>query len=452
MIALRRAVVLSLTAGLLVCAVVAVIGSPGDIAAAFAATVVVTSVAGVLTWRRYTRPALTLAAETRAAAIDDDGRRPSTTGSGLDDVARAVQRLIDAHAARGLALGESTAMLRAVTDALREGLLAIDGRGEVVLINATAQELLRLREPVPFPVEWLPRERALRDVIAAAQNGQESTDIEVQVGDRTLALRARPLGRIDGKAGAGCVLAMDDLTPRQRLDAVRRDFVANVSHELRTPLTIISGVAETLDDDAMPAESRKQFVQMVATNARRMQRIVDDLLDLSRIESGGWLPNPGDVDVRAVAQEIFAPLREEADRKGVTLGLSLDGGDRVYADSTAIRQVLSNLAENALRHTGSGHVTIFTERAVPDDDTPAGGVWLGVRDSGSGIPPAHLERIFERFYRADPGRSREAGGTGLGLAIVKHLAEAHGGRVRATSMVGAGTLIAAYFPPATPRG
>jgi two-component system, OmpR family, phosphate regulon sensor histidine kinase PhoR len=216
-IALRRAVVLSLTAGLLVCAVVAVIGSPGDIAAAFSATVVVTTVAGVLTWRRYTRPALTLAAETRAAAIDDDGRRPSTSGSGLDDVARAVQRLIDAHSARGVALGESTAMLRAVTDALREGLLAIDGRGEVVLINAMAQELLRLREPVPFPVEWLPRERALRDVIAAAQEGQESTDVEVQVGDRTLALRATISRR-----GSASTRSAVILSPTCRTSCARR--------------------------------------------------------------------------------------------------------------------------------------------------------------------------------------------------------------------------------------
>ncbi|MCU0636442.1 MAG: hypothetical protein MUE41_16360, partial [Gemmatimonadaceae bacterium] len=122
MIALRRAVFSLLVAGLLVCAVVALVASPGDVAAAFAATIVVTTVAGVITWRRYTRPALTLAADTRAVAIDDEGRRPSTMGSGLDDVTRAVQRLIDAHMARGVALGESTALLGAVVNALREGL------------------------------------------------------------------------------------------------------------------------------------------------------------------------------------------------------------------------------------------------------------------------------------------------------------------------------------------
>jgi signal transduction histidine kinase len=245
------------------------------------------------------------------------------------------------------------------------------------------------------------------------------------------------------------VLAVDDLTPSRRLEAVRRDFVANVSHELRTPLTIISGVAETLDDEEMPAASRRQFVAMVGQNARRMQRIVDDLLDLSRIESGGWLPNPVDLDVRSVAGEVFGALRADAEAKGVTLDLALEGGESVYADSTAVRQILSNLAENALRHTAQGHVTIFTAVEPSGEDGRAPATWLGVRDSGSGIPAEHLSRIFERFYRADPGRSREAGGTGLGLAIVKHLAEAHGGRVRAESTVGSGTEIAALFPAAS---
>jgi two-component system, OmpR family, phosphate regulon sensor histidine kinase PhoR len=403
-------------------------------------------VVGVQLWRRYTRPALVLAAETRAAATGDDRRRPTITGSALDDVARAVQRLAELNAERGAALSNSTALQTAVADSLHEGLLAIDVRNEVVLINSVAQELLRVNEPAPFPADWLPRDRALRDAIAAAQAGEEVRDVEFRVGDRTLAVRARPLVRAPDATSFGCVLAIDDLTPSKRLEAVRRDFVANVSHELRTPLTIISGVAETLDDESMPVEARRQFLAMVATNARRMQRIVDDLLDLSRIESGGWLPNPSDLDVRQVANEVFAPLRDEAARKGVALSMAFDAGDRVYADPTALRQVLSNLGENALRHTNSGHVTVFTTAGDRDGDGRPDGVWVGVRDSGVGIPSEHLSRIFERFYRADPSRSREAGGTGLGLAIVKHLAEAHGGRVLAESTVGVGTTIAALFP------
>jgi signal transduction histidine kinase len=223
---------------------------------------------------------------------------------------------------------------------------------------------------------------------------------------------------------------------------VRRDFVANVSHELKTPLTVVGGFAETLLDDDVNDEQRRHFADAIVINARRMQRIVDDLLDLSRIESGGWRPNPGAVDLRTAAPEAMEVAQGVAARKGVVLALDVrDDARTVWADSTAIRQVIVNLVDNAVRHTTKGSVTVFSHA---DAD---GGTWVGVRDTGSGIPAAHLPRIFERFYRVDPARSREAGGTGLGLAIVKHLAEAHGGRVEATSAVGRGTTIRAWFPP-----
>jgi len=231
----------------------------------------------------------------------------------------------------------------------------------------------------------------------------------------------------------------------ESLETMRRDFVANVSHELRTPLTIVGGFAETLVDDDPPRESRREFAGMILANTRRMQRIVDDLLDLSRIESGGWVPKPADVDVQAVAEEIIAGTRDTAAAKGVNLEATIpENAAHAYADRTALRQILSNLVENAVRHTSVGEVRIFSER-------DAGGVWIGVTDTGEGIPADHLQRIFERFYRADPGRAREQGGTGLGLAIVRHMTEAHGGRVSAESTPGAGTTIRAYFPP-PPRG
>jgi len=193
----------------------------------------------------------------------------------------------------------------------------------------------------------------------------------------------------------------------------------------------------------VPADLRRQFLGMAEANVQRMQRIVDDLLDLSRIESGGWRPAPVELDVSDVAAEVLAPLQLRARDKGVVLDTNIaTNANRVMCDPTAAGQILSNLAENALRHTASGHVTIFTSR---DED----GVWMGVRDTGTGIPPEHLPRIFERFYRADPGRSREAGGTGLGLSIVRHLAEAHNGRVKAESTVGVGTTIAVWLPTPT---
>ena len=226
----------------------------------------------------------------------------------------------------------------------------------------------------------------------------------------------------------------------ESLEKVRSDFVANVSHELRTPLTIVGGFAETLAEDDPPPETRKEFAGMIVSNTRRMQRIVDDLLDLSRIESGGWIPKQSTVMLADVVGEVLETLLPVADGKGLSIRVYIpENASSIHADRTAVRQILSNLVENAIRHTSQGTVTLFSE---PD----IGGTWVGVRDTGEGIAPEYVSRIFERFYRVDSGRSREHGGTGLGLAIVRHLTEAHGGRVRAESRPSEGTAIAAFFP------
>ncbi len=408
-----------------------------DIALAGLGALVLGLVAARVLGRSIAGPIESLRDVSQALADGDLARRPSRAGSAeVRELGESLRRLAEQSSARVAALQADEALLAALTESLNEGVIAVDARQRVVRINETARQILRLRESVPFPADYLPRDRIMRESLSAVLRGEDAQPSEVRVDDRTLSLTARPLP--DG----GAILALYDLTPFRRLEAVRRDFVANVSHELRTPLTVITGFVETLADEELPPDLRRQFLSMTATNVRRMQRIVDDLLDLSRIESGGWLPNPSELDVGALFAEIVAPLADEAERKGVTLDTRVAEEARAaYVDPTAARQVLSNLAENALRHTMSGSVTLFAER-TPD------GVWLGVRDTGIGIPDEHLPRIFERFYRADPGRSREAGGTGLGLSIVRHLAEAHGGRVRAESTVGVGTTIAALFPPA----
>jgi two-component system, OmpR family, phosphate regulon sensor histidine kinase PhoR len=217
--------------------------------------------------------------------------------------------------------------------------------------------------------------------------------------------------------------------------------VANVSHELRTPLTIVGGFAETLQDRDVPADKRAEFARTILTNTQRMQRIVDELLDLSRIESGHWTPRPESVRIADAAGDVFGRVAATAKSKGIEMETVIGGpADSVYADRTALEQILLNLVENALRHTPEGGRIIIETRPAKN------GIHLIVTDTGSGIPPEHLPRIFERFYRADSGRSRESGGTGLGLAIVKHMVEAHGGSVRADSVLGAGATITMFFP------
>jgi signal transduction histidine kinase len=387
--------------------------------------------------RAVTRPVIELRDVARALAAGDLTRRPALGAPGeVGDLAIAIHRLAEQLSGRLSALEEEESLLTALLDSLNEGVMAIDARQRVVRINAIGKRLLRVRDPVPFTLDRLPRERVLREAVAAALSGTVTESIETFIDGRNLSLSARPLAR------GGAVLALLDLTPTRRLETIRRDFVANVSHELKTPLTSVGGFAETLLDDALPAPQRKQFAETILTNTRRMQRIVDDLLDLSRIESGGWVPNPQMVDVASVAADATTRAKSVADEKNVVLDVEIhDNAREAYADPTALRQVLSNLAENAIRHTFSGRVTVFTD---PEEN----GVWVGVKDTGIGIAAEHLPRIFERFYRADRARSRDEGGTGLGLAIVRHLVEAHGGSVKAESQPGRGTTVSAFFPSA----
>jgi signal transduction histidine kinase len=388
--------------------------------------------------RAVSRPVEELSAVAREIASGDLSQRPTLAAPGeIGDLADALQRMTEQLSARLVALEEDDQLLRAVIDALDEAVVAVDVRRSVVRVNDTARRLLALKGRLPFSIDLLPRSPELRDALDAALAGETVSELEITIGGRTLAITARPL------AHGGAVLAAFDLTELRRLETIRRDFVANVSHELKTPLTVIGGFAETLADSGLDQAQRDGFARTIIANVRRMQRIVDDLLDLSRIESGGWVPAPLTVDLATATAEAIAPCRDSASEKNITLGIDVaPDAATASVDPTALRQVIANFAENAIRYTPSGgRVTVFTSRE-------GNGVWVGVRDTGIGIGAEHLPRIFERFYRVDPARSREAGGTGLGLAIVRHLAEAHGGRVRAESTPGRGTTVAAYFPDA----
>lgn len=410
----------------------------GDVAFAGAVAALIALVLAAAFARTVSRPVIELRNVARAIADGDLSSRPSLSAPGeIGDLASALYRLSEQLGARLQALQHDEALVSGVVESLNEGVLAVSPRNAVLRINSAARSMLGIHEQVPFSIDHFPRERVLHDALAAALAGVPTDGEAVEIAGRMIAVAARPLP--DG----GAVLALTDLTRTRRLEAVRRDFVANVSHELRTPLTVIAGFAETLGDPTLPETDRTRFASLIQSNTARMQRIVDELLDLSRIESGGWVPRPANVDVAEVAAEAIASSADMARINDVVTEAQVPQDARwVYADRTALRQVIGNLVENAVRHTARGSVTVFAQR----DDT--GYTWVGVRDSGVGIAPAHLPRIFERFYRADSARSRDSGGTGLGLAIVKHLVEAHGGQVRAESTLGRGTTVSASFPPA----
>jgi signal transduction histidine kinase len=400
------------------------------------------AVLALLFSRSVSRPITDLRDVARSLAAGEHRRHPALAAPGeVGDLADAIYRLSEQLEARLSALTAEQSILSALVETLNEGVIAISPEHEVVRINDTGRRLLFIDRPVPFGMDFLPREGMLRSAISRALTGTETEPEEVVIGDSTVSLTARPL------VNGGAVVALFDLTPIRKLEAVRRDFVANVSHELRTPLTIVGGFAETLQDPDVPSDKRAEFAKTILANTQRMQRIVDELLDLSRIESGHWTPRPESVRIADAAREVFGRVATTAKSKGIVLETSINPtADAVYADRTALEQILLNLVENALRHTPEGG------RVVVETTPARNGVQLIVSDTGSGIPPEHLPRIFERFYRADSGRSRESGGTGLGLAIVKHMVEAHGGTVRADSVLAAGATITMFFPSAPGSG
>ncbi len=376
---------------------------------------------------------------TQAARSIAKGATPRFPRSGIPDIDGLVRALRDMHDQldqRFADLRRERAESAALVEAMVEGVVAADARGRIMTANGAARRLLGYEPEEALPaLDQLFRSKAAREVVDAALDGRPLPQRELDLDRNAVLLSGRSL------APGGALLVLHDVTELRRLEAVRRDFVANVSHELKTPLTSISGYAETLATDQADPATTQRFLSVILSNARRMQRLVDDLLDLSRIESGRWQPEPEPLEAALVARDVWGLLADRARQREVSFEAKMgSGADVVFADADALRQVLSNLFDNALRYTAPGG-RIALESARDD-----GGVTLRVRDTGSGIPSEHLPRIFERFYRADPHRSREEGGTGLGLAIVRHLVEGHDGRISATSEVGVGTVISCWFP------
>jgi len=379
---------------------------------------------------------------------------PRRTGARIVEVRRLEEALSGYFADLR---DELAAALRSRDDALvllntvGEGIVQVDADGRLVRLNPAAARLLRLPgEALGQAISSLVRQPELRALLERPLPAAAVDSIEVTIEDRNLLVLRQPLP--GGAAERGTLVLVLDLTPLRRLEDVRRDFVANVSHELKTPLTAIRGYAETLQDAGLPPQLRREFTEATLRNTQRLQRIVDDLLDLSRIESGGWRPTLGAVDLPALAAECWAEFRARAEQAAVAFEVVGAGAPAARGDAEGLRQILYNLYDNALRYTPAGGRITVQVRVLAG---PAGGpprraplLALEVTDTGTGIPADALPRVFERFYRVDPSRSRAEGGTGLGLSIVKHMAERMGGEVVAESRLGAGTTVRVTLPAA----
>jgi two-component system, OmpR family, phosphate regulon sensor histidine kinase PhoR len=382
-------------------------------------------------WRRFDAPLAQLGAlADRVASGEADVRARSRRYDEVGIVSRAIDRMADRlHDELEHARTEET-RLRVMLDAMEEPVLVTDRDGLITLSNAA---FVRFSGAPPLGRSVLEAIRSgeLHDAVQGALAGRAVSVTFEAHGVRESAFSAHlaPLPE-----GAGVVVVLHDVTELRRVDAVRRDFVANASHELRTPLTAIRGFAETLRDGALEdGPIAKRFVSNIVENAMRLQRLVDDLLELSRSESPDARFELTRVDARAVANKVVSALEGKAVERGVDLAVVPGEPIWVSADERALDQVLMNLVDNGIKYTPrGGSVTV---RMKDESDAAL----LEVSDTGAGIGAAHLRRVFERFYRVDSGRAREQGGTGLGLAIVKHLTQRMNGDVRVESKLNAGS-------------
>lgn len=339
--------------------------------------------------------------------------------------------------------------IETILASMQEGVVAVDARERVVLMNEAAAKLLGLDAQLePGATLWehlrFPElERGLRAVIAGSPSWHGDATSPNQDG-RTLGLSVARVGNADGAEAqmSGAVALLSDVTAIRRLEQVRIDFVANVSHELRTPLAAVMGALETLADPEQEATTRARFLDIGNRNAARLQAIVSDLLDLSSIEAEGDRMPLEPVRADSPLRTAAGALAGAAESKGVRLELPgpLATPAWVRGNAQRLEQVFTNLLENAIKYTPKGGRVIARVRLAPKE------VLVDVEDSGMGIPAASLPRIFERFYRVDRSRSRDMGGTGLGLAIVKHVVRAHAGTVSVKSQEGQGTTFTVALP------
>ncbi|MED4129185.1 two-component system histidine kinase PnpS [Shouchella miscanthi] len=336
--------------------------------------------------------------------------------------------------------------MAALIDHMGSALLFINVRGDVELVNRTTEQLffVKAQEITGKPYyEIIPSDNLSKFVQSVymtetKQRGQiEWTDHFVT---KVYDVYGAPVVTDSGRL-RGVTIVLHDITEQKKLEQIRKDFVANVSHELKTPVTSIKGFAETLIDGALQEpELSKQFTEIIWKESDRLQTLIMDLLELSKIENAQFLLHLEEVSLKGISDEVVTLLSSKAEEKKMTIHVTETGQSTIEGDAQRLKQIILNLVTNAIAYTpadGTVHVKLIEK----END-----VELQVKDTGIGISVPERLRIFERFYRVDRARSRNSGGTGLGLAIVKHLAEAHHGKLEVESEEGKGSVFKILFP------
>lgn len=402
---------------------------------------VAVAAAAFITRRFVSRPLNELAQGAARIARGEEADLDEGRQDELGVLARSITQLSDQLGDRLQESQQEAALLQTILDGMSEGVVVCDIEAHVMLVNPVARSILGIGdgEVVGRHLLEVYRSPKLKDAMdESVVTGEPlSQELVLRLGDKpvNLILAVAPLRRADGIHGAVAVL--HDITALRRLERVRRDFVANVSHELRTPLATITGYAETLLSGAVDLDPvSREFIETIERHGRRLSAMVADLLVLARIEASGEGAPKEPLRISDVVVDVLDSVQPLATERGVKLRIHrLSELPQVLADTRRLTQVLRNLLENAITYTDEGGKVSL--RATVADTGER--ICIEVKDTGIGIEAQHLPRIFERFYRVDEGRSRDAGGSGLGLALVKHMMLTMGGDISVESTPGKGT-------------
>jgi two-component system phosphate regulon sensor histidine kinase PhoR len=413
-----------------------------------AAVLLLAALLSLFVSRRISRPLESIKQGAERFAAGDFSYRLHSIGSlEIGALAETMNQMAAQLEERLQTVSKERNQREAVLSSMVEGVLAVDMDGHVISLNKAAAQFFNVFQPdtaTGRSIEEVFRNVRLQRFVAEVLEGQDIRECELTVeNNQTCYLQARGtnlLGLQERRIGA--VVVFNDVSRLRRLENLRRDFVANVSHELKTPITSIKGFVETLLDGAMnnPAEAER-FLKIVAKHADRLNCIIEDLLMLSRLEQGGKegmeMQQAGLGGILNSAVEVCA---QRAAAKNITVSVECPENLTAAINPPLIEQALINLIGNAVKYSADGKTVVVSARVEKD------GIVLTVKDQGYGIEEKHLERLFERFYRVDKGRSRHEGGTGLGLSIVKHIAQAHGGTISVQSRYGEGSTFSIFLP------
>jgi two-component system sensor histidine kinase ResE len=409
--------------------------------AAAGAVIMATALSFVLS-KTVSRPLVEMKKVAEGMAKGDfEGRVSVSSQDEIGTLAKTINYLSDALKNNINALSQEKEQLKNVLLSMTDGVITFDADSRLIMANPQARDMLR----VEMDDEGKEGFKVLYPLLDRVRETQRPLQEELKLDGRTISVRLAPL-MDEGLNLWGMVAVLQDVTRERKLEHLRREFVGNVSHELRTPLSYLQGYTEALLDGMVEdPEEKKKYLNIILDETLRLRRMVNELLDLSQIESGHLHLKKEKISLKNLIERVVKKLTPLSQKKGIKISTEFEELPLVMADEDRIEQVMINLIDNAMRYNeGSGEIRIKARKSE-------GGVIVSVKDNGPGIPEDELPFIWERFYKVDKARTRKTGGTGLGLAIVKNIIEAHGGKVWAKNCAEGGTRFYFSLPEDTPE-